>query len=232
MPTTRANQVQTPVNADTFNLTGDLAKMADSAQVIVTVANQAAGDAIATARAAAGFAVSDARPLFCWDLSTSSLIIKVTAGWKGGQRPFGHMGKTNGFQSITVLPTKQAVFFAAAQVLEGGMTYNDTGDAMVVPKTGPYNIRIKGFWTGGPSAICQAGIRVNNATPDGMMQAPQMSINKQDGSDVYAHSVGRVSLNAGDEVGLWEMTSGSGINVWGTNGYDGAWLEVEWAGAI
>jgi hypothetical protein len=231
MPQQRPKKQQTPINSDAFNLTPDWATTADTSGVIVSVVDRTEADAIATALSAAGWPVTDARPLYVWNQSTGTLDVKVTSGWKGATRPFAHMGKTNGFQSITVLPTKQAVFFSTAQVLEGGMTYNDTADAVAVPRSGPYNIRLKGFWTGGASAICQAGIRVNNATPDGMMQAPQMSVNKMDGSDVYCHSVGRVTLNAGDEIGMWEMASGS-VNVWGTNGYDGAYVEVEWAGSF
>lgn len=46
MPQTLANGVQTPINSDAYNLTADLATMGNSANVIITVANQTARDAL------------------------------------------------------------------------------------------------------------------------------------------------------------------------------------------
>jgi len=42
MPQTLQNGIQTPINADAYNLTADLATMGGKANVIITVANQAA----------------------------------------------------------------------------------------------------------------------------------------------------------------------------------------------
>jgi hypothetical protein len=89
MPTTRGNLAQTPINSDTFNLTADLATMADSLEVIVPVANDAAGDTVAAARAAAGFAVTDARPLFTYNNATRTIRVKGTAGWSDMNGPLG-----------------------------------------------------------------------------------------------------------------------------------------------
>ncbi|MGO4583650.1 hypothetical protein AB4Z38_07145 [Arthrobacter sp. 2RAF6] len=46
MPQTRPNVIQVPVNADGYNLTADLATMADSANVVIPVPNQTARDAL------------------------------------------------------------------------------------------------------------------------------------------------------------------------------------------
>jgi hypothetical protein len=46
MPQTLPNGITTPINADAYNLTADLATMGNSANVVVTVANQAARDAL------------------------------------------------------------------------------------------------------------------------------------------------------------------------------------------
>lgn len=46
MPQTRQNGIKVPINADTYNPTGDLATMADSANVVVICANQTARDAL------------------------------------------------------------------------------------------------------------------------------------------------------------------------------------------
>ena len=45
MPQTRPNKATTPINADAYNLTADLATMADSLNVIVRVASQSERDA-------------------------------------------------------------------------------------------------------------------------------------------------------------------------------------------
>lgn len=46
MPQTRPNGVIVPINSDAYNLAGDLAAMADSANVVTVVASQAARDAL------------------------------------------------------------------------------------------------------------------------------------------------------------------------------------------
>jgi hypothetical protein len=83
VPQQRSNKAQTPINSDAFNLTPDLATMADSLMVVVPVADTAEGDTVATARAAAGWPVSDARPLIVWDLSTRTIRVKDASGWRG-----------------------------------------------------------------------------------------------------------------------------------------------------
>lgn len=89
MPTTRGNLAQTPINSDTFNLTADLATMADSLEVLVPVASQSAGDTVATSRASAGFAVTDARPLFIYNTTTKTIQVKDTSGWRDMNGPLG-----------------------------------------------------------------------------------------------------------------------------------------------
>lgn len=89
MPQTRSNLGQTPINADTFNLTGDLATLVDSMEVLVPVASQAAGDTVATARAAAGFAVTDARPLFIYNTTSKTIQVKDSGGWRDLDFPLG-----------------------------------------------------------------------------------------------------------------------------------------------
>lgn len=89
MPQTRSNGVQTPVNADTFNLTGDLATMAESITSIVSVLNQSAGDSIATSRAASGFPISDAKPLFIYNQTTKTIQVKDSSGWRDMNGPLG-----------------------------------------------------------------------------------------------------------------------------------------------
>jgi hypothetical protein len=79
----RSNKAQVPTNADTWSLTGDLAILADSLEVIVPVADRTEADAVAAARAAVGWPVTDARPLFVWNSTTKTIEVKDTAGWRG-----------------------------------------------------------------------------------------------------------------------------------------------------
>lgn len=46
MPQTLNNGITTPINADAYNLTGDLATMGNTSNVVIPVANQAARDAL------------------------------------------------------------------------------------------------------------------------------------------------------------------------------------------
>lgn len=218
MPTTRSNQGQAPVNADTFNLTGDLAKLVDSMQVVVTVANQAAGDAVASARAAAGFAVTDARPLFCWDQSQNALIVKGSSGWRGGVKPFGHMGKTNGFTAGT---DQNPVTGMAAQILRGGMTFSSADNALVVPLTGYYRISGKAYTSGGATGGSLWNILQNTTTETGS----SMWWTKTQVDEMLPFPTIVRQLTAGDKI---SMRARQPASVWGASGYDGTFLEVEY----
>ena len=89
MSQTRPKKQITPLNADTFNLIPDIATLADTSGVIVPVANQAEGDSIATALSAAGYPVTDARPLFVYNAATGKQEFKNTSGWHDFSTPMG-----------------------------------------------------------------------------------------------------------------------------------------------
>lgn len=91
MPQNRSNKSQTPINADAFNLTPDLATLADTLGVIVPVADRTEADAVATARAAEGWAVSDSRPLYVFRADTKGIEIKDGSGWRGPGSMIRHM---------------------------------------------------------------------------------------------------------------------------------------------
>lgn len=91
MPQNRSNKSQTPINADAFNLTPDLATLADTLGVIVPVADRTEADAVATARAAEGWAVSDSRPLYVFRADTKGIEIKDGSGWRGAGSMIRHM---------------------------------------------------------------------------------------------------------------------------------------------
>lgn len=150
----------------------------------------------------------------------------VKAAAEGTGKPFGHMGRTNSFQGINGGgPAK--ILMEAAQVLIGGMTFSDADDALVIPKTGRYYVRIKGFFSGAATGLNQVGIYLNGNQPAGILQGPNTHASKMDGNDIFCHGSSVIPFTAGDKISLWQNT---GVSAWGTNGYDGSWLELEWAG--
>jgi hypothetical protein len=186
---------------------------------ILPVATQAIRDALTTYP---GLAV--------WRLDLNVLQIYTGSAWRTmsyDDRPFAHMGKTNAFQALSGTTTK--VTMDAAQTLIGGFTFDNASDAVVVPLTGWYQVRLKGFFTGASAGVNQTGVTVNGTNgPTGVMQGIISNINKMDGNDVFVISTGRLPFNAGDKVGLYQF---SAVSCWGTNGYDGSYLELEYDGA-
>lgn len=109
MPQTTSNLATVPINSDTFNLTPDMATMGESLLTLVPVASDAAGDTVATARAAAGFAVSDARPLFVYNTTTKTIRVKGTAGWRD-------LNNTSALVNQSVVTTSSGGFTALAVI--------------------------------------------------------------------------------------------------------------------
>lgn len=218
MPQQRSNKAQTPINSDAFNLTPDLATLADTLGVVVPVADRAEGDTVATARAAAGWPVSDSRPLYVWCNDTKTLDVKDSSGWRGGTIPFGHMGRTDLFQTIT---TEVTVGMSAAQILKGGVTFDNATDSLVVPISGYYRVSIQAYGTGSWGATYWGLVYKNSAVPLG----PQCRFWKGDSADHIAHASGIVQLTAGDKV---YVAMGGAQSTWGSSGFNGTYLEVEW----
>lgn len=140
--------------------------------------------------------------------------------------PFGHMGRTSGFQAMA--GTGNIVAMAAAQDLAGGMTFEDATDSLVVPKTGRYRITVKGMATGGGGTIAWAKCQKNLLDLAGTYTTTW----KADNGDVHwSHTVTR-PLTAGDKVNLINGNGSGTLSTWGTNGYDGTYLELAWAGPL
>ena len=221
MAQTRPKKQITPLNADSFNLIPDWAATADTSGVIVSVANQAEGDTIATALSTAGYPVTDARPLYCWDLSQNTLIVRGTSGWRGGIKPFGHMGVSNGaFQALGTTPAKVAM--TAAQRLRGGVTFDDANDSLVVPLAGDYRLTAQYYTTGAGSGT-QLGFIYANTTQLGITTRQTKLANE----DCQSTCTGVYTLAAGDKVSLYGITT-SGVTSWGSTGYNGDFIEVEY----
>lgn len=139
---------------------------------------------------------------------------------------FGHMGRTANFQGVGGAGVT-TIIMDAAQELLGGFTFDNAADALVIPKTGRYCVRLKGFFTGAATGLNQVGIKVNGVTTNGIQQGCSLHVSKMDGNDVYSHSSQSIRFNLGDKIAVWVNT---GVSTWGTNGYDGSYLELLYEG--
>lgn len=218
MPQQRPKKGQTPINSDAFNLVPDLATINDTSGVVVSVADRTEADSIASALATAGWPVTDARPLYVWNQSTNSLEVKVTAGWKGGVKPFGHMGKTNGFTAGT---DQNPVSGMAAQILRGGMTFSSADNALVVPLTGYYRLSGRTYSSGASTGGSLWQITINGVTAG--FGASVWWTKTQVDEFVPLTTVVR-QLTAGDKLALRAQQPAS---TWGSDGYNGCFIEVE-----
>ena len=148
---------------------------------------------------------------------------KVNQLWINAMKnndPFGHCGATGGFQTIG--GSNVAVTFAAAQRLAGGMTF-ETASAgrLVIPKSGQYLIMTRIYATGGSAYGVRGGAYVNGTSIAGS----DVKFWKGDGADYFEGMVSRFYFNAGDKIGLGMDTPAS-MSTWGTDGYNGSWLEL------
>lgn len=215
-----------PLPGDNYNYTDEMKALAASIRDMVPVANRTEAESISTAMAADGRPITDANPLFVYNNETKNVEIKDSSGWRLmiATPPMGHVGCTDGFQTIG---TGVVVGFSSAQVLRGGVTFNNVTDSLVVPVSGLYRFNFRVLCTGGGAYTNQCWLRVNTA------QAGIYTFTyKPDVLDYTAQSSGILQLNANDQVQLWIETStdAGGAATWGTNGYNGTYLEVEMIG--
>lgn len=152
------------------------------------------------------------------------IVERTSTAWKSADLPFGHLGLVDGFQSVAGGNGAYALF-SAAQELLGGMTFDNANDALVVPIAGLYDIHIKGYTTGGTNYSSSAEATINSTAlpPSANGVGAVTTYYKFDSADYIAHGSVRRRLAALDKVRLWQ---GCPNSTWGTNGYNGAFLEV------
>lgn len=135
----------------------------------------------------------------------------------------GHAGRTGGFQTLG--GTDVAITLDAAQITRGGVTFEtSSGGRFVIPTTGLYRISAQAYFTGGSGYQAHAAI-FKNSSKVGM--GGKIYTWKADGSDYIAHCSTLALLNANDRIGLGATSASS---TWGTDGYNGSYLEVELVG--
>lgn len=218
MPSTRDNGITVPINADAYNLTGDLATMADSARVASLALNQAAMDALTKFNGRLCVRVDQGYSLYVTDGSTWFPIPFNT--------PYGHMGRTGGNLSLTT--TNTTVTVSAAQDLRGGMTFEDATDSLVIPRSGLYNIRQKLYVTGAVTAMKHTMSVSKVGAGGAAISGTGIQTYKVDSSDWYTEAGVTVNLAAGDKIYMQAAVASGTSALWGTDGYNGTWIEAEY----
>jgi hypothetical protein len=215
---------------DAYNLTPDVRRLANSIRSIVPVQDSPGQAAVIAAILADGRDASDFAPLYTHNISQGGLTWQGDSGIERPLLPaacWGHMGRTAGFQTLSG-STQIRVAFDAAQQLHGGITFDNPNDALVVPFAGYYRCTLRTYATGGNPYMQTGIIWVNGALPT--IRAG-VNIYKADAQDYTGQASCIMYLNAGDKVQQAVSTNGTGTGTtWGTNGYDGAWVEVEYVG--
>jgi hypothetical protein len=141
--------------------------------------------------------------------------------------PLGHMGRTAGFQNIS---GDTRVSMDSAQVLRGGMAFSNSLDALVVPLTGYYYVSIHLYASGAPGVYYRGRVSKNAGAA---FIGPKVAFWKEDGNDYFQSASSLVLLNEGDSLSLRVSAGAAGtVNVWGTTGFDGCFIEAEYRGPV
>lgn len=158
--------------------------------------------------------------------SSSSFTTDVDR-WIGASLdvPFGHMGRTAGFQTLSSMTT---VVMNAAQELKGGVTYDNTNNALIVPTAGRYMVNMKGYFSGSASRQNVIGLLVNGAESTPLGNQMTSAGSKDDSADIAIKTSGVMTFAKNDKLSLY-ATSYAG-SIWGTNGYNGCFLQILYIG--
>lgn len=156
-----------------------------------------------------------------FETDTGRVLTYDGTTWNTG-RCYAHMGKTDGFQSMTTTPT--VVTMAAAQILEGGFTFDDAADALVVPITGNYRVTVRGYVSGSLTYTATIAAKiVGGATiVSALVQKPYVE-------DVTGEATRIYTLTAGDKICVEQTHSAVAGNSYGTDG-SGTALILEFLG--
>jgi hypothetical protein len=201
--------------------------MAASTRSIVPVADATGFANVVSGMTTDGRPLSDSNPLFAWNATQKGLQYEGTSGTVqplGPAMPFGHMGRTQGFQALTA--SDQLIIMAAGQVLLNGMTFDSATSSLVLPVTGYYALTIKGYASNGSAWNCGAKIRVNATTYTGV----GTTFWKANANDAFSSATATKLFNAGDKLSVWcaSVEGAASANTWGSSGFDGIYLEAGW----
>lgn len=156
-------------------------------------------------------------------LSTDNRVYRYTGTvWELDQEkpPFAHAGITAGF--IAISAANGAYPALVSQAATNGMVVSSS--SITVPKAGLYEITAKGYFTAGTGYQGQWGATINSTALPPLAIASGLGMMwKGDSNDYTGWSTVRRTLAANDVIRLYMKSTGS---TWGTDGYNGSWLEV------
>lgn len=227
MPNTTPEKLVIPVGGDTYNYLNEMKNLAASIRAVVPVTNRAEADAIVTAMANESRPVTDANPLFVFNNDTKNLEIRDSSGWRPmvSTNPMGHAGVTTGFQLVS---TGITVNLASAQLLRGGMTFQSASNSLIMPYTGLYRFNVRVLCSSGQAGYTNyVQLRKNTAATGIYMEQYKPTVR-----DDTITLGGILPLAAGDAMSLYIETDTDHAlaNTWGTDGYNGTYIECEMIG--
>lgn len=215
-----------PAAGDNYNYVDEQRAFANSVRDIVSVVNRAEAESISAAMATDGRTITDANPLIVFNNETKNIEIKDSGGWRPmvSTPPMAHVGCTDAFQYINAGVT---VNFTSAQILRGGITFNPTTDAIIIPFTGLYRFAFRILASGGSGYTQYAYLRRNTVNTGIYTYMEKPSV-----ADYTNHVTGIMPLTAGDAMTIYIATNNGNAqaNTWGTDGYNGTYFEMEMIG--
>lgn len=178
----------------------------------------------------AGFAdnpgvLADLPLWWAWVRSTDNTVVLRDArqydhGISG--KPFGHLGMDSNNVFSLAGGVKTIPFPANAQMLRGGMT-TDNGK-LVVPESGHYRLSAFFYWTAGVANNWFTGYIAQEGVGHILGGAGSY---QGSNSDITSFTSGVRYLEAGSKILLQAQGTGANPHTFGSNGYDGTFLEVE-----
>lgn len=139
--------------------------------------------------------------------------------------PFGHLGATAGFQSVSTTGVIVTMPNTAQQTA-GGVSVSSNG--LVAPIAGRYRITHRVYATGLSNFQAFGDITVNSTSTSPPQSGAAVAFYKYDDLDYSAVGSVEKTLNAGDIVRAYRKDSVSGASTYGNTGYDGEWIEISW----
>ena len=215
------NGVEVFTNSDTYDLADDVAEAFKTANLLIRVGSTGQRDLLETI--APGGVLPDGTTVVRTDIAGCPSETWDGTKWhpSRGTLILGHMGKTDGNQ---VISGTTAVAFNGAQVLRGGVTFSDAQESLLIPNTGLYRVTVGARFGGSGTGMCIAEVWKNANVNTGL----QTRGYKDAAGEPFPSVSGTIQLTAGDN--LFVVVYGPAQYVYGANGYNGTFLEVEYVG--
>ncbi len=166
-------------------------------------------------------------------LTVPGLIATQANGWypRNPGAMFAHKGRTGGAQTNAAANTEYEVALDNSQILRGGIT-DKSPSRLAVPVGGYYRATVRGYWTGLGVVVNAQFVypRINGLAPNPnpAETAYAAVYGRPAGVDARGTGMGLFLLAANDDVSLWWGATSAGVAIWGNNGYNGTFLELEY----